>query len=269
MPLAFTLRVHDGAIALRAPQALDQQSRSVDIAGVQLDATVNTATRTHFRLRANVAGAPMTTAGTADAQRGYAMNHIALAALTMRPIADFFMNSKASQVLSGTARGIDLRIYALDLEPDAPVDYHLSGHAVIDDASMMLVGLEQPLQHLRGTLQVVDDQLFFNDLTAQVAGMAMTGVGSIFDFPAAPQFRIGISGAATSRTFARSSPLRRTSRSRVTRASALPSTAASTIRARACKRRSTRQACRIAASSSTICMRASPTAIRRSSLCRS
>ena len=121
------------------------------------------------------------------------MNHIALAALNMRPLANFFINSKASQVLSGTARGIDLRIYALGLEPEAPVDYHLSGHTRISDASMILVGLKQPVQHLRGTLQVVDDQLFFNDLTAQVAGMGIAGVGSIFDFPAA-QFRIGLCG---------------------------------------------------------------------------
>ena len=213
VPLAFALRVHDGAIALRAPHALDPQSRSVDILGVQLDATVNTAARTHYRMRANVAGAPMTAGGTADAQRGYAMNHIALAALNMRPLANFFINSKASEVLSGTARGIDLRIYALGLEPEAPVDYHLSGHTRISDASMILVGLKQPVQHLRGTLQVVDDQLFFNDLTAQVAGMGIAGVGSIFDFPAAPQFRIGLSGRGdlanlrTLFTFAKNQPL--------------------------------------------------------------
>ncbi len=213
VPLAFTLRVHDGAIALRAPHALDPQSRSIDISDVQLDATIDTATRTHYRLRANFAGAPLRIGGTADATRGYAMQHVQVAALTIRPVANFFINSKASQVLSGSARGIDLRIYALGVEPEAPIDYHLSGHAVIDDASMILVGLAQPVQHLRGTLQVVDDQLFFDDLTAQIAGMAITGVGSIFDFPAAPQFRIGISGRgdlANLRTlfkFAKNQPL--------------------------------------------------------------
>ena len=213
VPFSFSVHMRDGAIALRAPHALDPQSRSIDITGMQLDATVNTATRTHYRLRANVAGAPLRIGGTVDATRGYAMHRVQVAALTMRPIANFFINSKDSQVLAGTARGIDLRVYALDVQPEAPVDYHVSGHAVIDDASMILVGLAQPVHDLHGTLQVVDDQLFFNDLRAQVAGMTMTGVGSIFDFPATPQFRIGISGRgdlANLRTlfkFAKNQPL--------------------------------------------------------------
>ncbi|MGB6986842.1 MAG: translocation/assembly module TamB domain-containing protein [Candidatus Aquilonibacter sp.] len=213
VPIAFTLRVHDGAIALREPRALDPQSRSIDVAGMQLDATVNTATRTHYRLRATFAGAPLRIGGTVDATRGYAMNRVQVGALAMRPIANFFINSKASKVLAGTARDIDLRIYALGVEPEAPVDYHLSGHAIINDASMMLVGLAQPVQQLQGTLQLVDDQLVFNDLRAQVAGLAMTGVGSIFEFPATPQFRIGISGRGnlanlrTLFTFAKDQPM--------------------------------------------------------------
>ncbi len=194
VPIAFTLRVHDGAIALRAPHAVDPASRSIDVDGVQLDATVNTAARTHYRLRATFAGAPLRIDGTVDATRGYGMHRVQVGALAMRPIANFFINSKASKVLAGTARDIDLRIYALAVQPEAPVDYHLSGHAIIDDASMLLVGLAQPVRHLQATLQLVDDQLFFNDLRAQVADMAMTGVGSIFEFPATPQFRIGLSG---------------------------------------------------------------------------
>jgi autotransporter translocation and assembly factor TamB len=213
VPLAFTLRVHDGAIALRAPHALDPQARKIDVRDLQLDATVNTATRTHYLLTGSFAAAPFSVRGTIDATRGYAMHRVQVAALAIRPIANFFINSHAAEVLAGTARGVDMRIYALDVEPEAPVDYHLSGRASIVDASMHLVGLALPVRQLNATLQLVDDQLFFNDLRGDVAGLTMTGLGSIFNLPAYPQFRIGITGRgdlASLRTlfvFAKDQPL--------------------------------------------------------------
>ena len=194
VPLAFSMRVHDGALFLREPHALDSQARSIDVHGLQLDATIDTATRTRYRLRGTFATAPFTVGGTVDAVRGYAMHRVRVPSLDVRPVANFFINSKAAQVLAGTARDVDLQVYALGIEPEGPVDYHLGGHARIDNASMRLVGMAQPVSGLNGTLQLVDDQLFFSDLRAQVAGVTLRGVGSIFDLPAAPQFRLGLRG---------------------------------------------------------------------------
>ena len=242
VPIAFTLRVHDGAIALRAPHALDPQSRSIDIAGVQLDATVNTAARTHYRLRATFAGAPMPSAARPTRQRGYAMNHVRSRALTMRPIAELLHELQSLEGVGRNGAWHRSAYLRAGRQPEAPVDYHLSGHAVIDNASMMLVGLEQPWQHLQGTLQVVDDQLFFNDLTRSGRRHG--------DDRCREHLRVSCRAAVSHRHLgtrrlgepAHALHLRaRTSRSRVTRASALRSMADSTIRARACKRRSMRR----------------------------
>ncbi|HUN29804.1 MAG TPA: translocation/assembly module TamB domain-containing protein, partial [Alphaproteobacteria bacterium] len=110
----------------------------------------------------------------------------------LRAIANFFINNHAAQILSGRATGLDMRLYALGVEPEAPVDYHLGGGVSIDGASMRLVGLGPPVHDLSARLQLVDDQLFFQNLHAQIASLPLVATGSIFDF-AAPQFRIGVS----------------------------------------------------------------------------
>ncbi|HUN28286.1 MAG TPA: hypothetical protein VMV65_00640, partial [Alphaproteobacteria bacterium] len=130
VPLAFRVEVRDGAIALRAPQALDPRSRAIDLRKLQLTGTIDTATRTHYRLTGAFSGSAaqaISVTGTIDATRGYAMHRVLAAALPLRAIANFFINNHAAQILSGRATGLDMRLYALGVEPEAPVDYHLGG----------------------------------------------------------------------------------------------------------------------------------------------
>lgn len=198
VPLAFSLHVTDGAIALRNPHALDPQSRSIDVRDIQVAANVDTGGRTHYRVTGAFAGArnePFTVRGTVDAARGYAMHRIHAAQIPVRPIANFFINSKSAVVESGAARDLDLTIYGLDVQPDMPIDYHAGGHLAIDDASMRLVGLAQPLQHLSGELKLVDDQLFFSGLRAKIAQLSLRATGAVFDIPDNPQFHLGVTGS--------------------------------------------------------------------------
>ncbi|HUA08715.1 MAG TPA: translocation/assembly module TamB domain-containing protein [Candidatus Acidoferrales bacterium] len=190
VPLAFTVRVRDGVVHLRAPHALDPQARRIDIGAIDMDGTIDTATRTHYRVTSDL----FTAAGTIDATRGYAMHRVRIAALAIRPIANFFINSRSSVVLAGTARSLDLQIYALGVEPEEPAAYHVGGRVYIDNAKMRLVGLAPPVEGLTGELELVDDELFFHPLHAHVAGVSLAITGSIFEFPATPQFRIGING---------------------------------------------------------------------------
>ncbi|HTX57522.1 MAG TPA: translocation/assembly module TamB domain-containing protein [Candidatus Acidoferrales bacterium] len=194
VPLAFTLTVRDGAIALRAPHALDPQARRVDVGNVALTASIDTATRTRYVLTGALDGAPFRARGVVDAALGYAMHHVQAAALTVRPIANFFINSKSAQVLAGTARSLDVTVYALGVAPEAPVAYHLGGTVHISNATMHLVGLGPPVTQMNVDMHMVDDQLFFNDLHGHVAGVSLHGFGSIFDLAGDPQFRIGVHG---------------------------------------------------------------------------
>ncbi|MGD0969662.1 MAG: hypothetical protein ABR949_15425, partial [Candidatus Aquilonibacter sp.] len=198
VPIAFDINVHAGSIALRNPTALDAQSRAIYVHNFELTGTINTADRTHYRLSGNFAdGAtaePFAIVGASNVARGYAMHHVVAAAIPLRPIANFFINNRAAQILTGKATGVDMRLYALGVEADTPVDYHLSGHVAISDASLRLVGLAQPVTGVRGDIQLVDDEMFFQGLRASVAGIGLSATGGLFDF-ADPQFRMHIAAA--------------------------------------------------------------------------
>jgi hypothetical protein len=198
VPIAFDVNIHAGSIALRNPTALDLQAREVDVHNLELAGTINTADHTHYRLSGNFADGskvePFSIVGTSNVARGYAMTHVVAAAIPLRPIANFFINNRAAQLLAGQASGVDLRLYALGVESDTPVDYHLSGHVAISDASLRLVGLAQPVTGVRGDIQLVDDEMFFQDLRASVAGIKLSATGGLFDF-AAPEFRMHIAAA--------------------------------------------------------------------------
>lgn len=197
VPIAFTISVRDGALALRAPQALDQQARAINVRQIELTGTIDTATRSHYTLTGAFTGAtaqPFSVVGTIDATRGYAMHHLLATTIPLRPLANFFINNHAAQVLHGKAGGVNLRYYALGVEPDAPIDYHLGAHVVITDASLHLVGLAQPVTGVNGDIQLVDNELFFQDLHARIASIPLAATGGMFDF-SAPKFRIRIAGS--------------------------------------------------------------------------
>ncbi|HTV92554.1 MAG TPA: translocation/assembly module TamB domain-containing protein [Verrucomicrobiae bacterium] len=197
VPIAFTIAVHDGGLALREPHALDPQARAIDVRDVQLAGTIDTAARSHYRLSgafADRTSRPFSVVGTIDATRGYAMNHVQAGPIPLRRLANFFINNRSAEVLAGGVRGIDIRYYALGVEPDAPIDYHLAGHVGVTGASLRLVGLAQPVTGVSGDLQLVDDQLFFQDMHASIAGIALSVTGGMFDF-AAPQLDMHVAAA--------------------------------------------------------------------------
>jgi hypothetical protein len=200
VPLNLTVRVLHGALSLLAPHALDPQARSIQVREVNIDARIDTDARTHYTMQAQLeqgAAAPsaVRAAGTIDVDRTFAMHHVTAGPLAVRPLANFFINSHAAKLLGGTAAGLDVRAYALDVQPFEPVTYHLSGSVDVADASMQLVGLDVPLNGIAGRVQLVDDTFFFNRLDAALAGIPVVASGGIFNF-AQPQFRFGVRGAA-------------------------------------------------------------------------
>ncbi|MGB8798841.1 MAG: hypothetical protein WCC70_14955, partial [Candidatus Aquilonibacter sp.] len=199
VPIAFYLSVHDASVALRDPTALDPQARAINVHGIELLGTINSATRTHYSLIGLFAGAkpqPFSIKGTIDETRGWAMHHARAAEIPLRPLANFFINNHAAQILAGRATGVDLRYYGLrGADPNGPLDQHLGGQVRISGAALRLVGIGQPVRNVDGYVGIVDDQVFFRDLHAQLGVTQLDATGAMFDF-AAPQFHIGVNARA-------------------------------------------------------------------------
>ncbi|HET9029492.1 MAG TPA: translocation/assembly module TamB domain-containing protein [Candidatus Aquilonibacter sp.] len=212
VPIALTVRIRNGSGVVRAPYTYDADSRTIGVTNIKLDADINSLARTHYTL----AGAfvekpalePFSVVGTVDVERGYAMHHAFAKAVPMRAIANYFINSSAAHILAGTAHDLDIKAYALDVQRYVPITYHLSGYLDVADAQMQIVSLAQPLAHIAGTLQLVDDTFFFDRLHATLDGLPVGVSGGIYRF-SDPQYRLGINAtgdlSALRKTFAFSS----------------------------------------------------------------
>ncbi len=194
VPIAMNIRIRDGSGVVRAPYTVDPDSRTLEVTGINLDASINSTTRTHYELRGafvEQALEPFQLVGTVDLDRGYALHHAFAKEIPMRAIGNYFINSDAARLLAGTARDMEFKAYSLDVVPDQPINYHLSGGIDVDDVQMQVVGLSQPLRHIAGRLEMVDDTFFFNRLGALIAGTPVAVSGGIYNF-ATPQYRLGI-----------------------------------------------------------------------------
>ena len=194
VPIAMTVRIRDAQGDLRAPYALDPQARSLKVHGVNFDAVVNTNARTHYALKGAFIehpDEPFRAVGTIDAIRGYAMHHAYAAAIPIRSIANFLIDSTAARILAGTASNFDARLYSLDVHPGLPVSYHVSGDLDVSNGGLAIIGLARPLGDIRGHLQVIDDAFFARNLDGTLAGAPVAVMGGIYDF-AEPKYRLGV-----------------------------------------------------------------------------
>jgi len=215
VPLRFTVRVRGGSgvVIDTAPFGKNQSvQRMHDIVATM---TVDSSARTHYVVTGafeeprkslvannsgkNVAGVinpvdePFRAIGTVDELRGYAVHRIQAAAVPVRTIGNFIINSPAAQILAGTARNFDARIYALDVVPNAPIDYHIGARLDVHGARLFIETLAKPLEAIDGRLQIVDNVFFARHLDARLSGIPVQIAGGIFDF-ANPQLRFAATG---------------------------------------------------------------------------
>ena len=194
VPLDLTVRIRDGRGALRAPYALDSESRNLDVIALNGDAQIDTAGYTHYHLSGAFAEQllePFSATGTIDIDRGYAMHRVQAQAVPMRAIANYFINSRAARILGGTATDLDFRLYALDVQPNTAIDYHIGGGLEIAGGSIHITGIAQPIEHINGKIQLVSDELFVHDLSGSLAGVPVRVNGGLIDF-ASPEYHLGI-----------------------------------------------------------------------------
>ena len=202
VPIRFTLRMHDASLELREPAAYDPSAKAIAIAGFTVDASVDTARRTHYDARGAFVGRsrpqPFTIVGTIDALRGYATHRARAARFPLRALANYFAYSPIVRITRGGARNFDARLYSLDVRPNVAPAYHANLQLDIDGGGLRLAALDAPLENIRGRLQLVDDVVFLRHMHASLAGIPLHLAGGISDLAGdltgRPQLRLGVYG---------------------------------------------------------------------------
>jgi hypothetical protein len=201
VPLRFALRVRDLQIELREPSAYDPSAKDMRAVGINLDASVDTASVTKYRAGGRFeerSSEPFTIAGTIDGPAGYAIHHARAPYFPLRALSNYLADTPAVRILAGEGHNLDARVYALGVEPNEAVDYHVSLVLDVSGGELGLSSLAAPVENLRARLQVVDNTFFVRDARATLAGIPLRIDGGMYDFTGAltghPQLRLAVSG---------------------------------------------------------------------------
>jgi hypothetical protein len=190
--LAFALVVRDGRVTLHDPFRKLAIARDLAVDDVDVDANVDSATRTTYRGTAHIAGVVGSPAGSAVAFRGrvdadgFAVHRVRSARIALPAIVDYFVNAPSAAVLRGSARDLDVGLYAF---PHGA--YHLTGGTTIEGGAMHVPGLVVDATDMNGRIDVYDGGLATPDLVAKLGGLDVRLAGGLYDFHA-PTLRLGI-----------------------------------------------------------------------------
>jgi hypothetical protein len=220
VPFDFWVRVHDARLVLREPEAYDPSAKTVRVRDINVDARINSAAVTHYRVNGAFEAQramPFTIAGRIDVIRGFAMHHAQAARFPLRALANYFADTPAVRILRGGARNFDARLYALGVTPQSPGSYHVSLRLDVDGGRLALQTLAAPVNDLHGRLHVVDNAFFVRDLRATLTGIPLRITGGVYDLTGAltgsPHLRLAVWGAGDMRelrhafTFTRDQPI--------------------------------------------------------------
>lgn len=194
--LAFSARVRDGSATLIDQHQYYAEARLLRVHNIDADVSVKSNEREHYRVTGALIDKrdqPFKFVGTVDYKRGYALHHLSAAAIPLKAIGNYIINSSAARILAGTAKDFQAQMYSLDVRSDQPVHYHLGATAKLSDGQMYINGLNKPLDSMQGTLHVFEGGLATPDLRATIAGTPVRIAGGIYNF-SNPQFRFGVRG---------------------------------------------------------------------------
>lgn len=195
-PLSFSARIRDGSATLIDERQYYAEARLLRVHNIDAELSVKSDERQHYVVTGALIDKrdqPFKVAGTVDYKRGYALHHLSAAAIPLKAIGNYVINSAAARILAGTAKNFQAQIYALDVRAGQPVHYHLGATAKLSDGQMYINGLAKPLDSMHGTLRVFEGGFATPDLSATIAGAPVAIAGGIYNF-ADPQFRLGVRG---------------------------------------------------------------------------
>ncbi|MBV8332814.1 MAG: translocation/assembly module TamB domain-containing protein [Candidatus Eremiobacteraeota bacterium] len=220
VPIRFDLDMDGAALELREPNAYDPSAKDVLVNDFNVDASIDTAKQTHYRARGifrERTQEPFTIVGTIDAERSFALHHAHAPRFPLRALANYFADTPAVRILRGGARNFDARLFSLDVKPNQPANYHVNLTLDVDGGRMALSSLAEPIENIRGHLQLVDNAFFLKRVDGTLAGIPLRVTGGIYDLTGgltgAAQLRLGVYGTGDLRdlrnafTFTRSQPV--------------------------------------------------------------
>ncbi|HTX59858.1 MAG TPA: translocation/assembly module TamB domain-containing protein [Verrucomicrobiae bacterium] len=221
VPLQFYLRMSGAQLDLLEPYAYDVSAKRIQVRGFTVAARIDSGARSHYDAHGTFvvrrAKDPFTIAGTIDAQRGYAMHHAHAPFFPLRALANYFADTPALRVLAGRARNFDARAYSLDVRPNVAGTYHVNLQLDLDSARMSFESIADPIENIRGHLQLVDNDVFVRGMTADLAGVPMRVTGGLYDLSSdltgSAQLRVAVDGTGdldrlrNAFTFTRTQPI--------------------------------------------------------------
>ena len=220
VPLRFFVRMHDAALELREPQAFDASAKSVRIHDFNVDASIDSAKVTRYRARGAFRerrDEPFTIVGTIDSIRSFAVHRARAPRFPLRALSNYFADTPAVRILRGRARNFDALLYSLDVQPNVAPSYHVNLNLDVDGGRMALASLAQPIENIRGHLQLVDNAFFLKRVDGTLAGIPLRVTGGIYDLTGqltgGAQLRLGVWGTGDLRdlrnafTFTRDQPI--------------------------------------------------------------
>ncbi len=196
VPMAMTLRIRDGRASLIDAYRYYKESRLQRVDHINVDLTLDTVKVTHYVATGDLEDAgtqPFRAVGTIDYIKGYALHHVRVRAIPIQTIGNYFIDSPAARLLGGVVRGMDVRMYAFDVKPNETTAYHMIGAGYMAKGSMQVRGLDSPILHLDGPINIFDGGFAAQRLSATVGHIPIVIAGGIFDFRH-PQFRLGFEG---------------------------------------------------------------------------
>jgi hypothetical protein len=201
VPLRFFVRMHDAALELREPKAYDPSAKDVLVRDFNVDATIDSARVTRYRARGifrERVSEPFTIAGTIDSVRSFALHHAHAPRFPLRALANYFADTPSVRILRGRARNFDARLYSLDVRPNVAPSYHVNLMLDVDGGRMALSSLAQPIENIRGHLQLVDNAFFLRRVDGTLSGIPLQVTGGIYDLTGqltgGAQLRLGVWG---------------------------------------------------------------------------
>lgn len=196
VPLDFTVRIRDGQASLVDEYRYYKESRVQRVDHINADVAINTVKVTHYVVTGAIESAgpqPFRAVGTIDYIKGYALHRIRARTIPIKAVGNYFIDSPAARILGGLVHNMDVRMYAFDVKPNETTAYHIIGSGYLGDGSMDVRGLDSPILHLTGPINIFDGGFAAQKLSAIVGHIPITIAGGIFDFRH-PQFRLGFEG---------------------------------------------------------------------------
>ena len=192
VPLDMTIRVRNATATLVDKYRFYAASRVQSLSGVDADVAINDTALTWYRVTGTLndfGPKPFRVAGSIDARTGFALHHISAKAIPIATISNYFINSRAAEVLGGTVRNMDMRMW--QYAGDA---LHMAGSGMLADGRMNVHGMDAPIAQLAGRITLFDSGFAADHMGASVGHVRIQCSGGIFDF-SRPQFRIGVEGS--------------------------------------------------------------------------